>query len=169
MIAMAAPPRRSLTAPAVALVVAIAAGAGLVGGALAARGEVEAAGDDAERVNHVAAIARGDVGTADVVLALQDERSFAGAVMVGMDDLIDLPYSSMDEAARTTDAAIADARARQAAPGEPGSAPLERAMSELVDDLPDLRARVAGPGSLDRLDEAASVAAAYDDVVDTLV
>jgi hypothetical protein len=168
MIATEAPRTRSLTVPVVVLVVAIAFAPALVAGGLAAAMEVAAARDDAVLAPRDAAVARGDVGSARVILALEGERLFAGTALLGLDDDVEQPFASMDEAAAATDDAIAAARAGLRERGGPGSAALDRALTGLAPDLADLRARAVGPGNIDRTPEVQDLDAAYAAAIDAL-
>jgi hypothetical protein len=165
MITTEAPRTRTLTVPVVALVVAIALAAVLVAASVGAARRVADARDEAAAARRDAALARGEGGVGDVIAALQGERALAATSLLGSVDTMDLPFASMDEAAAATDAAIADARAG----GGSTSAVLERALPGLEPDLPDLRARVTGPGSISRIDEVEDIDAGYAAAIDALV
>lgn len=138
---------------------------GLVAVLAVATGAALLAARDADR--HLRAVRRDvaratDVRSADLLTALRNERTYASAYLLGLEQALDLEDDSFEESTAGTDAALATLRDG----GDP--AVYGSAIGEMDARLGGLRASVTGaegPRSLDQADAVDALVTEYETLV----
>ncbi len=107
--------------------------------------EVARSLNHAEQVRRQTDLATAAIGPSGLITALQNERNFTGLWLLGADDLVDLPVSTLSEARTATDTA-------------------REAFAAEIEDKGEQVARIYGPGlaALDRLDALRASVDAYN-------
>jgi Nitrate and nitrite sensing len=149
----------------------VVVGALLVAATLAVLGALDASRDLKDARRDVAT-AGGSGRARELVTAVQDERNFATAYLLGFENALVMPVASVDEGAAATDEALAAFRSEVERTGGDLADAYGPVLSDLDASLPGLRQSVAeasGPRDLSRTGVSDPIYAGYTDLVGALL
>jgi Nitrate and nitrite sensing len=106
--------------------------------------EVVQTADHDREIRRQTELATASAGPSGIIVALQNERNFAGVYLLGFGDVVQLPVATYDEAVAATDAAIETFRDDIAAAGSDVERTFGPAIEEVIPQLEPLRAAVTG-------------------------